>query len=423
LKVCVIGLGYIGLPTAVLIARCGMRVLGVDVNTAVVNAVKNKNPHNSEPGLKEAIIDVLDRGLLTVSTQPEEADIFMITVQTPLNPDKTANLEYVKNAAESIVPYLGRGNLIVLESTVPPKTIEQVLLPILRKSSYKVGEDLYVSYSPERVMPGRLFEELVNNDRIVGGINPISVQKTVEVYKHFVKGHIHETDAETAEMVKLMENSYRDLNIAFANELARIAERIGIDVWRAIELANTHPRVRIHKPGPGVGGHCISVDPWFLVEKAPSESRLVSLARRINDSTPYYIVQRIETAVRDIRMPVIALLGLAFKGNTGDLRESPAMVVRNELLKKGFALKIYDPYLNEEIEGKVSTLTEAARDSDCLVFLTDHDMFKAIDFSQIQDVPRTKLVFDTRNIINGKSVMDLGFTYFTLGSSIRRLGD
>ncbi|UVI28639.1 nucleotide sugar dehydrogenase [Paenibacillus spongiae] len=417
LKICVIGLGYIGLPTAVMFAKYGLRVHGVDVNSEVVTSLIHNNPHINEPGLKEIVTDVIHRGLLTVSSEPEEANVFIIAVQTPINPDKTANLEYVKIAAENIVPFLKKGDLVILESTVPPRTVEDVLIPTLQRSKLEIGSELFIAYSPERVLPGKLFEELVTNDRIVGGINLLSSQKTADLYKHFVKGNIHITDAGTAEIVKLIENSYRDINIAFANELARIAEVIGIDIWQAIKLANSHPRVHVHNPGPGVGGHCIAVDPWFLVEKAPREAELITLARSINDSTPQRVIRMIETAVREINQPVITLLGLAFKGNIDDMRESPSLVIMNALIMKGYNVKVFDPLIKTAMEGKVTTLEEAARDSDCLVFLTDHDQFRTIDYSLIKDLLRTKMVLDMKNVTERNELTDLGITCIKIGSS------
>lgn len=294
--------------------------------------------------------------------------------------------------------------------------MDNVLIPILEQTGYIIGEELFVSHSPERVLPGNLFEELISNDRIVGGVNEISSKMTVDLYKLFVKGRIHITDTTTAEMVKLMENTYRDVNVALANELARIAEQIGFNVWEAIELANCHPLVNIHKPGPGVGGHCIAVDPWFIVEQLPTESKLISLSRTINDSMPYHVIQKIDDIVKEFKEPVISVLGLAFKGNIDDIRESPSLIIMRELRKRGYHLKIYDPYVKSFVEGKVATLEEAAVDSDCLVILTDHDIFKKIDFQQIKNLLRNKMVFDTRNTVNQAELEKLGFTCIQLGS-------
>lgn len=416
MKLCVLGLGYIGLPTAVMFAKQNVQVHGVDINPDVVTALNKKEVHVNEPGLKEMMIEVMDKGKFTVSEQPQEADAFIIAVPTPLTTNKRANLDYVKSAAHMILPHLKKGSLIVLESTIPPKTMDNLLIPILEQTGYIIGEELFVSHSPERVLPGNLFVELISNDRIVGGVNEISSKMTVTLYKCFVKGTIHITDTATAEMVKLMENTYRDVNIALANELARIAEHIGFNVWKAIELANCHPRVNIHKPGPGVGGHCIAVDPWFIVEQIPTESKLISLSRTINDNMPNHVVYKIDDIVKEFKAPVISLLGLAFKGNIDDIRESPSLIIIRELRKRGYHLKIYDPHVKSIVEGKVATLEEAAVDSDCLLILTDHDIFKVIDFQQIKSLLRNKIVLDTRNIVNQAELEKLGYTCIQLGS-------
>lgn len=417
MKLCVMGLGYIGLPTAVMFARNGVQVHGVDVNPTVVEKLKKKELHIEESGLQDAFVETMEYGNLKVSTLPEQADVFIIAVPTPINPDRSANLDYVKDAATMIVPFLQKGNLVVLESTVPPRTVEDVIVPILRKTSFNIGEEILVSHSPERVLPGKLFEELENNDRIVGGINKKSSELTVQLYKRFVKGRIHVTSATTAEMVKLMENTYRDINIAFANELARISEKVGVDIWKSIEMANSHPRVHIHQPGPGVGGHCIAVDPWFIVEQAPREAKLIALARSINDSTPHAIVEKISEMVKKINDPVVTLLGLTFKENIDDIRESPALIIMYELRKKGYKLKMYDPFVKQNFEGKVDSIDKAVNNSDLLVILTGHNVFKHIDYTVIKDLFRTRAILDTRNIVNKEQLKRLSFRVNIIGTS------
>ena len=276
-------------------ANSGVRVHGMDVNEKAVNMIANKQLHIEENGLQERLEEAIDKGYFTVSTQPVEADVYIVAVPSPINPDNTANLEYIRKATASIVPYLKKGALVILESTVPPKTVENVMLPELRKSNLELGVDLFVSHSPERVIPGKIFEELINNDRIVGGITPESAEMTKELYQTFVQGEIHLTDATTAELVKVMENTYRDVNIAFANELAKIAETIDVDIWEAIRFANFHPRVNIHTPGPGVGGHCIAVDPWFLVELSPENSDIIKKSRLTNNGMPKFTAQKAQT--------------------------------------------------------------------------------------------------------------------------------
>ncbi|MBP2240288.1 UDP-N-acetyl-D-mannosaminuronic acid dehydrogenase [Cytobacillus eiseniae] len=416
MKICVMGLGYIGLPTAVMFAEYGQDVHGVDINPAVIDSLNKKKPHINEPGLQEKMSEVIDDGKLTVSILPQAADVFILAVPTPITKDKKADLSYVKEATRMILPYLTQGNLVILESTVPPMTIDNHLIPILLESGLAIGEDLFVSHSPERVLPGQLFEELIWNDRIVGGINEESCLKTVLLYKKFVKGNIYMTDARTAEMVKLIENTYRDVNIALANELAEIGEKLNINIWEAITLANYHPRVQIHAPGPGVGGHCIAVDPWFLIEQSPDEAKLISLARNINDSTPKRMVKIIESTINHLRNPTITILGLSYKGNIDDMRESPSLVILTELINRGYNIKIHDPYVKSSIPGTSATLEEAIQDTDCLVILTDHNEYKSIDFSELKDLFHTKTIIDTRNLLNHQLLRDNGFTCLQIGT-------
>lgn len=416
MKLCVVGLGYIGLPTAVMFANSGMNVHGVDVNPTVIDTIRSKRIHFHEPGFEKALNDAIDSGAFTVSLEPQEADAFIIAVPTPIGPDKTANLSQVVMAAEVLVPILKKGDLVVLESTVPPKTVESLLLPVFKKTNLVIGEQLFVCYSPERVMPGKLFHELRHNDRIIGGITPLSAQKGAELYQRIVQGTIHITDTITAEMVKLMENTYRDVNIALANELARVAEEIGFDVWEAIQLANSHPRVQIHSPGPGVGGHCIAVDPWFIFEKAPKAARLIELSRITNDHVPYLVSNRIREMVKNVHKPVITLFGVAFKGDSDDTRESPALVVMNELRENGYQLKIYDPMLTRDMTDKVSTWQEAVTGSDCIVLLTDHTIFKNIDFDLIGRLMRSRRIIDTRNLVDHKRMQMMGFLCEKIGT-------
>lgn len=422
MRLTVLGLGYIGLPTAVMFAKHGVQVHGVDVNKQVVEMLNRKELHIEEPGLPEMLAEVIDNGSLTVSTEPQAADAFIISVPTPINEDRTANLDYVRSATEMVLPVIQKGNLVILESTVPPKTIENIMMPVLEKSGLKFGEELFISHSPERVLPGKLFEELVSNDRIVGGINEKSSQMTVDLYKHFVKGTIHVTDSTTAEMVKLMENTYRDINIAYANELARIAEKLNFNVWEAIELANCHPRVNIHKPGPGVGGHCIAVDPYFIIEQAPDEAKLINLAREINTTTPMAVVNLAEQSLKEISKPTISVFGLAFKGNIDDMRESPAIEIVEMLEEKGYHLKVYDPYVKGEYSHKANSVEEALENSDLLFILTDHNVFKDLDYKKLKTLMRTPRVLDTRNLLESLNLNELGYEYLQVGSLIQRGG-
>lgn len=419
-KLCVIGLGYIGLPTAVMFANHGHKVHGMDINEKAVNMIANKQLHIEETGLQERLNDAIDSGNLTVSTSPEKADVFIIAVPSPINPDKTANLEYVRAATRSIVPFVEKGNLVILESTVPPRTVEDIMLPVLKETGLELGTDIYVSHSPERVIPGRVFIELVQNDRIVGGINEESSRLTVELYKTFVQGEIHVTDATTAEMVKVIENTYRDVNIAFANELAKISEKIGVNVWEAIKLANHHPRVNIHLPGPGVGGHCIAVDPWFMVELQPNLAKIIHMARTTNDSMPEYTAQKAKRllAARGIQHPRVSAFGLAFKANIDDMRESPSIEVIHHLVELSLDVAAFDPHIKEnKIAQQTQSMEEAAAHSDMIIILTEHAQFKELDPATIGDKMRTKLVLDAKNCLNRSVWEQAGFEVFTLGDS------
>lgn len=417
MKLCVIGLGYIGLPTAVMFAKHDTEVHGVDISEETIQKLVTGKIHIEEPGLEEMLGDVIKSQKISFGLKPKQADAFIISVPTPINFDKSANLEYVKEATRSIVPYIKKGDLIILESTVPPKTIEDVVLPILKESQLNVYEDLYVSHSPERVLPGRLLHELVHNDRIVGGINTESAIKTSSLYRTFVKGSIHLTDATTAEMVKLMENTYRDVNIAFANEMAKIAEHVGFNVWEAIELANCHPRVNIHKPGPGVGGHCIAVDPWFIYDSAPSLANLVQMSRTINDGMPEYVVNKVKELLPGQNQYTIAVFGLAFKGNIDDIRESPALEIV-ERLQNQYNIQIFDPHVKENIPDKKDGVHAAVKGADAILILTDHNEFKEIDPTELLLLMRGNLVLDTRNVVDHELWSRSGFINYVLGQSL-----
>jgi len=412
-NVCIIGLGYIGLPTAVMFASVGYKVTGVDVKKEVLATLKGGSCHIDEPGLNQLLKEVINSGKLSLSPKPVESDVFIIAVQTPiLNPKSEiplADLGYVKAAAMSITPVLRDGNLVVLESTSPPGITEEVLIPVLERSGLKAGDDFHVAYCPERVLPGKIMEEIVHNARIIGGIDELSARKAEELYRSFVEGEIYLTDAKTAEMVKLAENTFRDVNIALANELSRICNELGIDTREVIEFANKHPRVNILKPGPGVGGHCVAVDPWFIVERAPKESKLIKTARKINDSQPYYVFQRVKELVVEMGNPKIAILGMAYKGNVGDIRRSPALEVIALLKGEGYEVSIYAPYVKgyERVEGVFD-------DADCIVLLTDHTLFKELNPMLISPLVRSKIIFDTRSILDKEKWESAGFKVETL---------
>ncbi|AOV08798.1 nucleotide sugar dehydrogenase [Sporosarcina ureilytica] len=415
-KVCVIGLGYIGLPTAIMFANHGVRVHGVDVNEKAIEMIQNKQVHIEETGLQERLEHAIDQGNFTASTTPVEADVYMIAVPSPINPDKTANLEIVREATASVVPYLKKGALVVLESTVPPKTVENVMLPELRKSNLVLGEELFVAHSPERVIPGAILKELANNDRIIGGIDEKSAQMTKELYEVFVEGTIHTTDATTAELVKVMENTYRDVNIAFANELAKIGETLDVNIWEAIRFANFHPRVNIHQPGPGVGGHCIAVDPWFIVELAPELSEIVKLSRDTNDGMPAYVANRTKEIIGNGTK--VALLGLSFKGDIDDMRTSPSLTVIDEMEKLGLTVASFDPYIKEiEHPTQKLTLEEAVEGANIVVIVTDHTQFKQLAPEKVGSLVANKVIFDTKNILTETDWTAAGFEHYLLGNS------
>lgn len=415
-KICVVGLGYIGLPTAVMFANHGYDVHGVDVNQKAVDMLSDGQIHIEEPFLQDYLNKALEKGTFSVSTKPAEADMFIIAVPSPIAEDKTANMDYIRAATESIVPFLKKGDLVVLESTVPPRTVLDVMMPILVKSNLEIGTELFVSHSPERVIPGKVFEELVKNDRIIGGINEESSKRTQVYYESFVKGEFILTDATTAEMVKVMENTYRDVNIAFANEIAKISDNVGVDAWEAIRLANHHPRVNIHLPGPGVGGHCIAVDPWFLVEKEQELSKIIHLSRTTNDGMPQYTADKIDDILKDVADAKVAVFGLAFKGNIDDIRESPSMEVLEHLKAKNLRISSFDPHVKEnKAPFQTQSYDEAVEGADLIVILTDHKAFKEYDPKTLGGTMRHKAIFDTKNAISRETYEQAGFTVYRLG--------
>lgn len=418
--ICVVGLGYIGLPTAVMFANHGHQVHGVDVNEDTVKMIQKKQLHIEENGLQERLDKAIDSGSLTVSTEPIKADVFIIAVPSPIKADKTADLEYVRIATASTVPFLEKGNLVILESTVPPRTVEDVMMPELIKANLEIGMELLVSHSPERVIPGRVFEELVSNDRIIGGVNVESAKQTTALYQSFVKGTMHETDATTAELVKVMENTYRDVNIAFANELAKIAQNIGVNIWEAIKLANFHPRVNIHMPGPGVGGHCIAVDPWFLVELDPQQAKIIHLSRQTNDGMPSYTAQLTADILnaKGIKDPKIAVLGLAFKGNIDDMRESPSVDVVEQLRERQMSLSAYDPHIkHNNLPEQTQDQFVALQHASAILVLTDHQAFRDLNPEEIKSHMTNHIIIDTKNCIDRTKWEAAGFDVYLLGDS------
>jgi UDP-N-acetyl-D-mannosaminuronic acid dehydrogenase len=413
-KICVVGLGYIGLPTAAIFANAGYNVIGVDINERVVETLNKGEIHIEEVGLPELVKKVVEEGKLRASLTPEKADVFIIAVPTPIHEDYTANVDYVIAATKAIVPYLEKGNVVIVESTIPPRTMDDVVAPIIREHGFDPEKDIYLAHCPERVLPGRILIELIENTRIVGGVTPEAAKKAADVYRAIVKGDVIETEAVTAEMSKLMENTFRDVNIALANELVKISQRIGVNAHKVIELANKHPRVNIHLPGPGVGGHCLAVDPYFIVEKATEESPLIQTARRINNSMPHFVVEQIERMTAELPSPKIAVFGLTYKGNIDDVRESPAIEIY-ELLKRNtrFDVRAYDPHVKQEqVSFPLSSFEEAIDGAHLVVILADHNEFKnmkAEDFAAM----KTKVIFDTKNCIH---IEDENVTVYKIGN-------
>jgi len=413
-KICVLGLGYIGLPTAAMFATNGFKVIGVDTKFNVVKTVNGGSVHIEEPGLKTLVKAAVNSGNLKAKLEPGKSDTFIIAVPTPLTTNKKADLSYVKEATKSIVRYLEKDNLVILESTCPPGTTKEVVVPILEKSGMKAGNDFFVAHSPERVLPGNILQEVISNDRIIGGINSKSAKRAKDLYRSFVEGKIYLTDATTAEMVKVMENTYRDVNIALANELSNICVNLGLNVWEVIELANKHPRVNLHQPGPGVGGHCLSIDPWFIVEKAPNLAKLIRLSREINDNQPMVVVNMIKNMVKGASNHKITILGVTYKGNVDDIRESPALTVIKYLKEKRYELGIYDPHV-KEFPLKLNTLEESFKDSDCAVVLADHKEFNSLSPEKLGKLMRKRQIIDTKKCLDLKEWEKAGFKVNLLG--------
>jgi UDP-N-acetyl-D-mannosaminuronic acid dehydrogenase len=394
-KICIFGLGYIGLPTSAIMAAKGFSVLGVDVNPEVVKTINNGKIHITEPDLDLFVRAAVQGKKLKAANKPEPSDVFIIAVPTPFKENKKPDMSYVEEASKAISSVIQEGNLVILESTSPPQTCEKIIAPILEKAGFKPGENIYLAHCPERVLPGQIMREVVENDRVIGGINPESAEKAKELYSTFVKGQIHLTDATTAEMVKLVENSYRDVNIAFANELSIICESLKLNVWELIKLANLHPRVNILKPGPGVGGHCIAVDPWFIVDRLPEESRLIKTARLVNDSKPEFVFERIKKAADRFKKPVIGVFGLSYKQDIDDLRESPALDIAKQVKNANLGnLLVCEPFIKEHPDFELNTAEEVIQKADIIVLLVPHKQFKTID----KELLKPKIVIDTCGI-------------------------
>jgi UDP-N-acetyl-D-mannosaminuronic acid dehydrogenase len=404
---CVLGLGYIGLPTASIFATKGRRVLGVDVSPVVVDTINSGKIHIQEPDLDVLVRAAVQSGNLRAAAAPAPAEVFILAVPTPFDvqPDgsRLPDLSYVEAATRSLAPHVRAGNLVILESTSPVGTTEKVkgwLEAELARRGLALPVGILYAHCPERILPGQMLKELVSNDRIAGGLTPAASLRAKALYETFCTAQIFLTDARTAEMAKLTENAFRDVNIAFANELSLICDRLKIDVWELIRLANRHPRVKILQPGPGVGGHCIAVDPWFIVAAAPAEARLMRTAREVNDHKPHHVVAQVRAAAAQQAQPVIACLGLSFKANVDDLRESPAVEITAALAAAGLPVLAVEPHvraLPSSLEGKVKlvSLAEAVSAANVIVLLVDHRAFGSLTLAALAG----KALIDTRGQI------------------------
>lgn len=401
--ICVMGLGYIGLPTASLLATKGFNVLGVDVSAEVVETINKGGIHIVEPDLDILVKSAVNSGNLSASLGPSEADVFIIAVPTPFTDGgvdhvsgKKPDLTYIEAATRKIAPFVKPGNLVILESTSPVGTTDEVVANILKHEGHNVDDEVFIAHCPERVLPGRILIELVENDRVVGGINKQSTSVTVEFYERFVRGAVLPTTAKTAEMVKLTENSSRDVQIAFANELSMICETEGIDTWDVIKLANRHPRVNILQPGPGVGGHCIAVDPWFIVDRSPGLSTLIRTAREVNDAKPRWVIDRVKKCADRFKHPKIACLGLAFKADVDDLRESPAFDIVKILKQENIGeLLVSEPNIKKLENFELVDFSVAVENADIILLLVDHKQFRHLKASDLKE----KVIVDTRGIL------------------------
>ncbi len=408
--VAVIGLGYIGLPTAVVLASRGVRVIGVDVNQVTVDRVARGEIPFFEPDLQTSLSGAVALGNISTSTEVPVADAYIIAVPTPITPNEEADMSAVFAAAASVAPQLRPGAIVVLESTSPPGTTEELSRTLAAArpdltfpNDVNDTPDIHVAHCPERVLPGRLMVEMVENNRVIGGLTPECAEKAAELYRVFCRGEIQLSDATSAEMAKLAENSYRDVNIAYANELSMICDKLGLDVWEIVKMANHHPRVNILQPGPGVGGHCIAVDPWFLVGAAPDEAVLIRTARMVNDGKPHHVVAQVLKSAHRFREPVVACLGLSYKANVDDTRESPAVEIVAELAQQepSMAIMVSDPMLSglpAPLRGfanlQLVKTQDAVAAADIVVLLVDHNQFRTLPRKLLDG----KVVMDTRGI-------------------------
>lgn len=420
--ICVVGLGYVGLPTASLMATAGLKVLGVDVNKQVIEALRSGRTRLEEAGLATLVSAAVNSGNLRAASDPEPSDAFVICVPTPVTPAKTVDLSAVQSAARMLAPHVRKGNLVVLESTSPLGTTRQVVGGVLRSAGLEPGRDVHLCYCPERVLPGNTVSELINNDRIIGGLTPQCAQRALRVYERFCQGRISLTDDRTAEMCKLMENTCRDVNIALANSFARMAEDAGVNVWEAISLANLHPRVKILKPGPGVGGHCIPVDPWFLAEAYPQHAALLRAAREINDTQAARILRRMTSTGLLKGGDKLAILGAAYKADIDDPRESPAALLCEAATEQGIRTAVHDPLVKAgEYHGlRVGNdLAECLSGAAAAALVTEHKTYRETAPAFFAQHMSGRLIADTRNCLDHAALRKAGFAVVVLGDGSR----
>lgn len=386
MKACLMGLGYIGLPTSIIAAKNGIQILGVDINPKVVEKTNAGELHIIEPGMEEILKEVVMSGMFRASTIPEVCDAYFMVVPTPFKGNHEPDISYVEAATRSVIPYLKEGDLYVIESTSPVGTTE-LMASIIYAERPELEGQIYIAYCPERVLPGNVIYELIHNDRVIGGLNPESTEKAINFYSQFVRGVLHKTNARTAEMCKLTENSSRDVQIAFANELSMICDKANINVWELINLANKHPRVNILQPGCGVGGHCIAVDPYFITAEFPAESQLIGKAREINNYKSFWCAEKVKNAMleyelKNHRKPIVAMMGLAFKPNIDDLRESPAKYVTTKVMQNcnNATIFVVEPNVKEHNVFKLTDYEEAYDKADIVVFMVAHDLFTSLPY-------------------------------------------
>ncbi|MBC1436028.1 nucleotide sugar dehydrogenase [Listeria rocourtiae] len=419
MKLVVMGLGYIGLPTAIMFANHDQEVLGIDVNEKVIKELNTGKIHIEEPGLQAELDRAIQNKTFKAGLVVEPADAFIVSVPTPNKNDalKSCDLSYVLSAVTNILPVLQKGNTIIIESTIAPRSTEDHILPLVESTGLIVGKDVFLVHCPERVLPGQIIHELIYNNRIIGGVTPACTEAGKKIYSVFVKGELIESAASTAEMSKLMENTYRDVNIALANELVHISAKLGINALDVISMANKHPRVNLHQPGPGVGGHCLAVDPYFIAAAAPAESHLIQRSRHINSTMPNFIVENTIALMNKIQGKKIAVFGLTYKGDIDDIRESPALEIYHELEAMGqYDVVAYDPHVQAGFVE--SDMAVATADADLVLVLVDHSEFRDITPQSLTNM-REVAVLDTKNIATQCAGME---KYFNLGT-LSKIGE